>query len=77
MGEKVLYPCPVCGKKCYTEPQYSFEICPVCGWEDDLYQLQHPNERGANGHWTLSDAQEAWKKGMTLFPTHPNPNAKK
>lgn len=76
MNEKELYPCPICGKKCYTEPEFSFEICPVCGWEDDFYQVKYPDETGANLKWTLNEAQKAWKEGKTLFPDHPNPNKK-
>ena len=33
--------CPVCGK--YTFEKYnSFEICPVCGWMDDVVQEKGP-----------------------------------
>ena len=37
------YICPVCGK--YTfEYAGDFDICPVCNWEDDLCQLENPDE---------------------------------
>ena len=40
--------CPVCGKYEFEE-QGSFDICDVCGWEDDPLQLKEPNlEGGAN-----------------------------
>ncbi|MBR4472210.1 MAG: hypothetical protein IKS55_01085 [Oscillospiraceae bacterium] len=35
------YPCPVCGTKCLSEEFGSFEICPVCGWEEDGYQQKN------------------------------------
>ena len=45
------YPCPCCG--CFTldeEPSGTFEICPVCYWEDDDIQADDPTyEGGANG----------------------------
>jgi anaerobic ribonucleoside-triphosphate reductase len=30
------WPCPCCGYQVFTGPPGSYEICPVCGWEDDL-----------------------------------------
>jgi len=43
------WPCACCG--CFTldEPgRASFQICPVCYWEDDRFQFDHPTETGAN-----------------------------
>lgn len=44
------YKCPCCGH--YTleeEPGNTFDICPVCFWEDDLTQLNDlTNSSGAN-----------------------------
>lgn len=42
------FPCPCCGYKVYSEPPGSYEICPICGWEDDVSQLRFPELRGAN-----------------------------
>jgi len=45
------YPCPTCGFLVFDEPSGSFNICPICGWEDDDVQLQHPSLAiGANRH---------------------------
>ncbi|MEU0987837.1 CPCC family cysteine-rich protein [Streptomyces sp. NPDC005953] len=35
-----FYPCPCCGRLVHQSPPGSFQICPVCGWEDDLVQLR-------------------------------------
>lgn len=41
--------CPVCGKHTFEEDD-NFEICPICGWEDDGVQRDDPDyEGGANG----------------------------
>ena len=43
------YICPVCGK--YTfEYAGDFDICPVCNWEDDLCQLENPDEEDCANH---------------------------
>ena len=39
------------------EPLGTFEICPVCFWEDDYVQVIEPTWTGAN-HVTLSEAKE-------------------
>lgn len=35
------YPCPCCGHLVYHESPGSYEICPVCFWEDDATQLEY------------------------------------
>ncbi|WP_063770963.1 ADP-ribosylglycohydrolase family protein [Streptacidiphilus neutrinimicus] len=42
------HPCPCCGHLVHDEPCGSYEICPVCFWEDDLLQLRRPTTTGAN-----------------------------
>jgi hypothetical protein len=43
-----LHPCPCCGFLVFDQPAGSYDICPVCGWEDDPVQLHHPLIGGAN-----------------------------
>jgi hypothetical protein len=50
------FPCPCCGFLVFGEPPGSYEICPICFWEDDLSQLRFPHATGANG-LSLIDAQ--------------------
>jgi hypothetical protein len=42
--------CPSCGIKTIELESYgSYDICPLCGWEDDCVQLANPAcEGGAN-----------------------------
>jgi hypothetical protein len=46
-----MFACPCCGFLTFSEePNGSFEICPVCYWEDDNVQLNDPDYAGgANG----------------------------
>lgn len=52
------FACPCCGYKTfYSEPDGSFDICPVCFWEDDIVQQNDPDfDIGAN-HISLRQAQ--------------------
>jgi hypothetical protein len=51
-------PCPACGFLTLSGEVYgSYEICPVCGWEDDGVQLANPACGGGANHTSLIDAQ--------------------
>ena len=43
------YPCPCCGYLMFKKEPESHEICEICFWQDDSYQLRSPNRIGANG----------------------------
>src|SRR5476649_918485 len=51
------FPCPACGFLTLIEPPGSYDICVVCGWEDDHVQLAHPRLRGGANHESLVEAQ--------------------
>ena len=51
----------------YTfESAGEFDICPVCNWEDDLVQLDDPDEEDCANHMSLNQAREAWKNGQKV-----------
>ena len=56
-GDLSNYPCPCCGYFTFTKPPESHDICSLCFWHDDSYQLRHPHETGAN-KVTLIEAQK-------------------
>ncbi len=56
------YPCVCCGHLTMDEPPGSFEICPVCFWEDDSVQLRWPDWYGGANHPCLVDAQQNYQR---------------
>ena len=54
---KNLLPCPCCGFLVCEEPPGSYEICPVCGWENDGVQARAPGYRGGANEESLCEAQ--------------------
>ena len=58
--------CPICGKYEFEE-ENSYDICEVCGWEDDLYINEDGEyDTGAN-HVSYEEAKEAWANGKTVW----------
>lgn len=54
--------CPVCGK--FGFPHHgSYEVCEVCGWQDDGVQEDDPNFGGANWE-TLNGYKALYKAGL-------------
>ena len=58
--------CPVCGKYEFEE-SLSFDICEVCGWEDDWIEGNDPDEESGANHLSLNEAKEKWSRGEKLF----------
>lgn len=54
----IKYTCPCCGYKTFEqEPNGSYDICPVCFWEDDPIQLEDPDYEGGANPMSLRQAQ--------------------
>jgi hypothetical protein len=51
--------CAVCG---LHEIAYDFDICPICGWQDDLLQNVEPDFTGGANELSLHQYKETWKK---------------
>ncbi len=54
------HPCPCCGYLTFDEPPGSYEICPVCFWEDDAVQLRWPTYEGGANRPSLIDSQRVY-----------------
>ena len=55
------FACACCG--CFTLERTghsTFLICPVCFWEDDGFQRDHPDEPGTNAV-SLREARDCWR----------------
>jgi len=59
------FPCPACGFLTFDEPPGSYNICKICGWEDDHVQLAHPRMQGGANRESLYEAQT---KGLSKYP---------
>lgn len=51
--------CPVCGQTTFSAYD-SYEICHVCGWEDDGLQLKNPDFSGGANVDSLNDYRKKW-----------------
>lgn len=51
------FPCPVCGYLVHDRMPGHHQVCPICGWEDDLAQLRFPLMNGGANHVSLLQAQ--------------------
>ena len=55
------YACPCCGYLTFDEePPGTFEICPVCGWEDDEVQFRDPTYAGGANGVSLEEARKSF-----------------
>jgi hypothetical protein len=61
MMQNDRFPCPCCQRLTITE-QGGYEICHVCGWEDDPVQAEDPSYDGGANHRSLNEARESWRK---------------
>lgn len=55
------YKCPCCGYYTFEERE-SYDICPVCFWEDDPVQLNNPTFEGGANEVSLLQAQKNFKE---------------
>ena len=63
LGAVVRFACPCCGYLTIDEePPGTFEICPVCGWEDDDVQFRNPSYRGGANAVSLEEARANFKR---------------
>ena len=59
MNKKRKYTCPCCGYQTLDEESPgTYEICPLCFWEDDPVQFESPTFEGGANIVSLKQAQQ-------------------
>jgi hypothetical protein len=56
------YPCPCCGYLVFKEKPGSYDVCPICYWEDDAVQLAFPMMEGGANSLSLWQAQKNFQR---------------
>lgn len=51
--------CPICRKHLFNE---KYEICPVCGWENDPVQKKDKDFAGGANKMSQREARKAYKE---------------
>ncbi|MFM2267022.1 MAG: hypothetical protein RL757_463 [Bacteroidota bacterium] len=52
------YTCPCCGYKTLDREDTFYDLCPVCFWETDPFQLANPDYKGGANRPSLQEAQQ-------------------
>ena len=56
--------CMCCGYRTFnSRPPGTYEICVICGWEDDPVQAADPDLAGGANHLSLRENQAAFLRG--------------
>lgn len=66
---KKKYLCPCCKKYVFEEGPGSYEICPVCSWEDDKIQAENPDYKGGANKLSLNECIKKFNSVLAIFLT--------
>ncbi len=53
--------CPIC-RGYHFDEQDSYDICPVCGWEDDPLQRRKPDYQGGANSLSQNEYRNQWEQ---------------
>ncbi|UWV47189.1 CPCC family cysteine-rich protein [Acetivibrio thermocellus] len=71
------YPCPCCGYKTFiSPPPNTFDICPVCYWEDDGVQYAKPDYANGANKISLNEAKANFVKYGAILKEYSNKTRK-
>jgi hypothetical protein len=57
-----MYTCPCCSYRVFADAPGSYDICPICFWEDDIVQLAFPGLAGGANKCSLFEGQQNFEK---------------
>lgn len=57
--------CACCGK--FEFEDTLFEICDICGWQQDTVQEDDPEYNGGANEMSLNQAKAAYKLGKKIY----------
>lgn len=52
--------------KCCGAEVEQYDICDICGWQDDDIQNDKPDYKGGANKMSLNEAKAAYKKGEKI-----------
>lgn len=61
MTDDTKFPCPCCGYRVHDREPGFHQVCPICGWEDDLTQLRFARMPGSSNTVSLEEAQRNFR----------------
>ena len=62
LSRVLTFKCPVCGQYTFKSGPGSYEICPICGWENDKAQYKDPTLKGGANRLSLKEYKEQYEK---------------
>lgn len=65
LEQEETYMCPCCGEYAFSG-ENTFEICEVCGWENNRVQTEYPDFAGGANHMSLNEARESFRAGKQV-----------
>lgn len=65
-----LLPCACCGERVFLSLG-DYEICDVCGWEDDPVQSRDPDYEGGANELSLNQVTALWEIKRLSEPASP------